>query len=65
MSAGGTVWEQIDTAVSGGGGGKARGALEGSVNQRRRVSGSALRLGCLRLTLFLFRDLITLDWCLC
>lgn len=55
----------LPAAAAGGGGAKARGALEGSVNQRRRFSGSAVRLGCLRLTLFFFCDLITLDWCLC
>lgn len=42
-----------------------RGALERSVNQRRHFSRSAAWLGCLRLTLFFFCDLITLDWCLC
>lgn len=66
MPAGGTVWEQIDIpASSSSSRGKARGALEGSVNQRRHFSRSAVRLGCLRLTLFFFCDLITLDWCLC
>lgn len=60
-----TVWEQMTPPVSRCGSGKAGGALEGSVNQRRRFPGSAAWLGYLRLTLFLFCDLITLDWCLC
>lgn len=66
--AGGPGWAQSDlpaAAAAGSGGAKARGALEGSVNQRRHFSGSAVWLGCLRLTLFFFCDLITLDWCLC